>query len=294
MIKFIKQLNNNPVFIKEMMAHERVNSRKKFRLPSWVGYFAILLLPLVFTSLMFIGRSRLSINDMKSTFMVVIVLQTLYFTYRGASHAWSLIAKERELKTLGNLLSTALSPKEIVLGKFWAAFYPLAKELTLLLPVFVGMGILLGVGIFPLLLVYIINLIYIAFFGMVGLYFSGRSKTVIQARNNSIRVIAGLIVGTFLLATLITVVVFSIFGGFRSSQQLFGMILFIPSMILYALNPISSVWALIVMISASGSRYSGMPSFFVTGYVAFNMVLYMVISYVLYKKTVKRIGDVPG
>ncbi len=63
-----------------------------------------------------------------------------------------------------------MTAKDIVLGKFWVAFYPLARELTVMLPIFVFVGFLSGVNPVSLLLVYLFNMAQVALLVIIGLY----------------------------------------------------------------------------------------------------------------------------
>ena len=291
MRKLFEKLNNNPVYIKDITVQERLNSRKKLRLPTWSGYLAILLLPLAITIMMTSFKQRLSLNDLKGVFMASIFLQVIYYIYRGASHAWGLITGEKEMKTYGNLISTGMSADEIVRGKFWASFFPLAKELTYLFPVFAGIGLLLQIQIFFLLQVYLMTLLFTAFFSMVGTYFSAREKTSIEARNNTVRTIAFLLVGIYVVSSVLTFVLallFSSLGMVHYSTPLY----MIPMMLLCAISPLTGLWAANIIILSPLLDNNSLLIY--SGYMIFTCVIYIIATQVLYRKTVKRMGEIPG
>ena len=170
MIGIIKKLNNNPVYIREITVQDRQNSRKNIRIPACTGYLAILLLPVTIAILFSMSGNQLNTDDLKTVFMITVFLQVLYYIYIGASHTWGLISGENEMRTYGNLISTGMSPDEIIQGKFWAAFFPPAKELTYLFPVFAAIGLLLQIHPFFLIQIYLLTLLFMALFSMVGMY----------------------------------------------------------------------------------------------------------------------------
>lgn len=291
MLHYLDKLNNNPIYFKEIKIQGRINSRRKLRIPSWSGYLAILLLPLALTLMLNTFKQRLSLNDLRSVFMISVFLQVLYYIYRAASHAWGLISGEKEMKTYGNLISTGMSPDEIVKGKFWAAFFPLAKELTLLFPVFTAIGMLLQIPMLFLFLIYFLTVLFTAFFSMVGTYFSAREKTTAQSRENTVRTIAGLLVGTYIAGGIMMFLLSFLFSSL--SMYLFYSSWFaIPSVILSALSPLSSLWATNMIIISSNLENTALLIYL--GYILITLIFYLITIRVLYRKTVKRIGEIPG
>ncbi len=290
MKNLMEKMNNNPVYIKEIKVRERLNSRQKLKLPSWSGYLAILILPLLITILMNSFKQRLSIKDLQSVFMISIFLQVLYYIYRGASHAWGLITGEKEMKTYGNLISTGMSPEEIVQGKFWASFFPLAKELTFLSPVFVIICLLLQIQLFFLIQVYLLTLLFTAFFSMVGIYFSAREKTSTEARNNTVRTIVVLLVGIYVAGSILTFISAMLFSSIGIHH--YSPLYMIPMMLLSAISPFTSLWAGSILINSP--QLDNNTILIYSGYIIFTFFIYIVTTRVLYKKTVKRMGEIPG
>lgn len=291
MIKLIKKLNNNPVYIKEITVQERLNSRRKLRIPSWSGYLAILLLPLAITIMMNSFKQRLSINDLKAVFMVSVFLQVLYYIYRGASNAWGLISGEKEMRTYGNLISTGMSPGEIVQGKFWSSFFPPAKELTFLSPVFIAIGLLLQIQLFFLIQIYLLTLLFMAFFSMAGTYFSAREKTSIESRNNTVRTIVFLLIGIFILGGILMLLM-SIFVSTMGSSHLSAPLYMIPTMVLYGISPLTSLWAANIIIVSPCMEKNVFLIY--SGYIIFTYIIYFLATWILYRKTVKRMSEIPG
>lgn len=290
MFRFIKNLNNNPIYLKEIRVRERVNSRSKLPVPTWTAYFAILFMPLAFTMLMNTFKQRLNPNDLKSVFLFSVLLQVIYYIYRGASSAWGLTSGEKEMKTYGNLFSTGMSPDEIVKGKFWAAFLPSAQELTILFPVFAAIGLLLRIQPLFLFEIYLLTLIFTAFFSMVGTYFSIREKTSAESRNNTIRTIAVLLVGIFLVGSIISYIAATLISMNRdfcfhhNTYQIF-------MAFLYSFSPLSSLWAISILISAP--KMQNFSSIYYSGIPVLTCIYYITGLRMLYLKSVKRIGELP-
>lgn len=282
MLRFLDNLNNNPIYLKEIKVRERLNSRRKFQVPACTGYIAILLFPIAMAIILSLTAQQLTPDNLKSVFMITVFLQVLYFIFRGGSHAWGLISGEKEMKTYENLISTVMSPDEIVQGKFQAVFFPLSKELTLLFPVFAAIGILLQIQLFFLVQVYLQTLFLMALFTMVGIYFSNKEKTTAEARINTIRMIAFLLVITLIMVPVLAVL--------ENVDTMFSLPMF-PSIIIYVINPFMLLWMMRIMITASVLEASAFLLFLVCS--AFSLLIYTLILWTLYRRTTDMIGEIP-
>jgi len=296
MFEAIRALNQNPIFAKEQQVHRRIHSQKKFAMPSWTGYLSILLLPVLLGFLLNLIKV-LTPDDIKYFFIGSIVLQVLYYCYRGLSHSWNLIAREREMKSYDSLISTVMSPNEIVKGKFWSSFYPLALEIIALLPVFLLTGLLLRIKVLCLAFTFIFTILFAAFFSMAGLYFSARANNTVQARNNSIRLLAFMSIGTIiasffisLFITLMTPILWKILG-LSASRTGILIISAIPSTLLYTINPLANISSILVIEFIP--RSTGSFEWASIGFLTFSFIIYTVIGIILYRKTVKRIRMIP-
>ncbi|MCD4783253.1 MAG: hypothetical protein K8T10_05395 [Candidatus Eremiobacteraeota bacterium] len=298
MIGLIKSFNQNPIYIKDQQIQKRLTSRNKLSIPPWLGYLTILLLPLIMYSLFSIKHPSFDVKDMRSIFIVTCFLQVIYFCYRGVSHSYNLITHEKEMKTYGNLISTMMSPREIVKGKFWMSFYPLAKELTIFFPLFFFIGFLLKVSIQSLIMIYIFGLIQIGFLSIVGLFFSARSRDSMSARSSAIGTLAFMVFGTYLIGILLSMASGFIAEAINCSSGGMGfMIMAIPIGILNIFNPVSNtIAALLPTFSNFIQNLMDISTSMLIGFVypVFCMVVYFYVGMVIFKKTVKKVAELPS
>lgn len=291
------KLGQNPIFIKEQNIRKRVTARKKFVIPSLTGYLTILLLPMVIVGALGALKTGIAYREMKGVFIAIVYIQTLYFCYRALSHSWDLISGEKEQRTYGNLISTALEAREIVLGKFWMAFYPLAGELTLLFPLFLILGLSLGIKWVALLWIYLFSLVFVAFWAMVGLYFSARVGNSASARSYSVGTLAFLTFGTYIGSLMIIGIFYNRFGA--SDMGAGGLLVFLPQWALTIINPFYNI-SMILMPSMMGdSNFIPMDgsSYSLVFYIIYPLVglaAYYLTGWSLYSKTVRRVGEIPG
>ena len=87
---------------------------------------------------------------------------------------------------MDGLSCTLLTSKDIIIGKFMAAFNDLALEVTYILPLFILAGFLTGTPAAALAAVYLITLINIVIGVLSGLFFSLKASSLREARNSSI------------------------------------------------------------------------------------------------------------
>lgn len=297
MIGLIRSFNQNPIYIKDQQIKRRLISRKKLAIPPWIGYITILLLPLIIYALFIIKDHAFRIEDMRNIFIATCFIQVMYFCYRGVSHSYNLITREKEMRTYGNLISTMMSPREIVKGKFWMSFYPLAKELTIFFPLFFFIGFVLKVSVQSLIMIYLFCLVHIGFLSIVGLFFSARNRDSMSARSSAIGTLAFMVFGTYLIGTMFTLALGFIGRGFTNTGMGIGFILMIiPNIILNIFNPIIN--ATTVLFPSFSRSIPGMntSTSMLIGivYPVFCMVVYFVVGTVLFKKTVKKVGELPS
>jgi ABC-type transport system involved in multi-copper enzyme maturation permease subunit len=115
---------------------------------------------------------------------------------RVALHAARSIGQERDRQTLDSLLTTDLTPEEIVRDKGWGSYLS-GRWVLLWLLIHWGLG-MLAFALHPLALVLLLAecLVFAAFFAGLGMYFAARYPTTRQAATAAL--VVGLI-GTSLL-----------------------------------------------------------------------------------------------
>ncbi len=292
MINLWKKLNENPVYIREKLLFGREKARKKFVSPFFI-HLAILILPALSGYFYGIFDKGLPTDNLKTLFSFSMDFSILFYLLVGFGSC-SLFARERERRTYDDLISTAMSPEEIVLGKFWFSFYPAAQEMTTYFPIYLIMGLLLKMSLLPLFLIYVFVLVIIALTSLTGLYFSINARTANEAgvRCSSILYPVFFLVSGFTLA----VPVFLIIG--RIQLGIFWILLMNTVMeILCVLNPATILLDLFSW-AASGSveRVAGLmlglnntPLIFPAA-----MLIYILAAKSLYKKVVSIAAEVPG
>lgn len=291
MMNLWQKLNENPVYIREKILFEREKKRKKFVSPFFI-HLAILILPALSGYLYGIFDKGLPVDNLKTLFSFSMVFSILFYLFVGFGSC-SLFAGERERRTYDDLISTAMSPEEIVLGKFWFSFYPAALEMTTYFPIYLIMGLLLKMSLLPLFLIYVFVLVAIALTSLTGLYFSINAQTANEA---GVRC-SSILYPIFFLASGFTILV-PIFLIMSKICLGISWILLLKSLmeILCILNP-----AIIIMDlfswAASGSmvRVAGLmfglnntPLIFPAA-----LLIYILAARSLYKKVVSIVAEVP-
>jgi hypothetical protein len=280
MLNFISQISKNPLYIKDRIIQERINSRRRFRyLPPGVGYFSILLVPMIIVFLiMYADHHSLEIEVLKGSFIFSCYLQIFYFCYRSISNSFSLIVGEKEQRTFDSIISTTLSPREILLGKFWIAFYPLAYELTLLFPLFLLTGLFTGIQFFKLITVYLFTMGLIVFTVITGLWSSARATNSQHAHSWASGIMGGIIVGTFIMS-----IILSLIGSFPVPYNSVNRDIMFFSPLFF--NPFASLSMILFLEEFSKTS---MPAYYIIGTLISIFMVYPLVTVWLWKNTLKQ------
>lgn len=295
-LETIWALNRNPVFIKDQNIQKRIASHNKHVTSPWIGYLTILLLPMVIISLMSITKFEVSIDIMRYIFVGTCHLQVIYFCYRSIIHSHDLIIKEKELNTYDNLMTTLMSPQEIVLGKFWQSFYPLAWEVTILFPLFAFIGLALGVTALKLVMTYVFTHIFIAFFSLIGLNLSSRSKSTYSARGSAILAFVLFLIGMPFFGIVISIIISNILGMYKGFESVTIFTTAITQIITSLVNPILNVSVVLLIDKIIMVLPKNNP--FLAAVIILHPILsiatYIIIGSIIFRKTVKRIELIPS
>ena len=290
MFNIIKKLDNNPVYLKELIQEKSRTSKRKYPIPAFLGYFTILVLPVL---IVYVTGKVCGINpaplDMQNTFIGTVILQCLYFCYRAAVHSMPLFAKEKELKTFQNLLSTGLSPFEIFAGKFWFVFRSLALELTVLLPLFIFIGFKMRIAVPYLLILYAYSIIFVIIITFLGLYQSLESENTTKARNKTFNILGAITVGSILL-------LFILFGIALYTSNFLGNndIFILPSIAAFVVtlvNPLVNIMGVIIAIKENVLPGQMVVPFLL--YFLFSFLGYLMTGVLLFQKCLNRLREVP-
>lgn len=248
MFEIFRKLNQNPIYIKECQVRERTRKKQKPDLVTILIYLLypvglmIAVLSVVDIDNTTIGSIYLCINSFP---YLIIVLLDLCFCFKAVSHSWNSLSSEKEMMTYDNLLSTLLTPGEIIKGKFWSLFVPIAKEVLDFIPLFILLVLTHGIQFTSILLAVPFILIHVAFFTILGIYVSSRFKSTVESRNMGNRVLINYLGGTIVFAVFLslfnierTVFPFN-FNDFDGNIP--G---FLPSFIILSINPVANIFAI--------------------------------------------------
>jgi len=209
----MNSLWENPIFLRSRQVEARaLGSGPRAWLSRFGGGLLILLGPLAaylffgFESVLHdpIGWTRQALGPILgfSAFLFV-----LYTGTRALNGTFSAISLEKEQKTYDSLLSTLLTPNDVVAGKLAAGLWPVVRELLLVAPLGLALGTVAG---FPLkaLLFTALCLVSALLFGLLGLWSSYSSPTSPLANRKSTGCAAALLIGGPVLDWFIHVVNF--------------------------------------------------------------------------------------
>ena len=210
---------NNPIFFKYRLLEKREYRRSKSSF--WVKQMLLVwcvLLPLAWVVMMTLPQILDSLTpkyDASRLFEALDGLATNWLGALGYSHlivltvaigialngTCNLVTGEREKKTFESLQSTMLSATEIVNGRLMSGLWPVLRELTIVSPLVLFLGLVSGFAFKADLCV---SLLYstVFFYGMVGLWSSYFSKSTQNANRMATGIAASLVIGLPVLAGL--------------------------------------------------------------------------------------------
>ena len=223
----MQALWNNPIFFKYRLLEKREYRRSKSSF--WVKQMILVwcvLVPLAWVVMMTLPQILDSLTPAYRPDALVASLESLARNWIGAlscSHlivltvaigislnaTSNLVTGEREKKTFESLQSTMLSPTEIVNGRLLSGLWPVLRELTIVTPLVLALGLTsdlaLGLSLgfaFKALLCVLLLYSSVFFYGMVGLWSSYASKTTQFANRLASGIAASLFVGLPVVAGL--------------------------------------------------------------------------------------------
>jgi len=215
----MQALWNNPIFYKYRLLEKREYRKSKSNF--WVKQMLLVwcvLVPLAWVVMMTLPEVLDALTPKYKPEQLYVALNHLSSNWLGAlgySHlivlmvaigiaingTTSLVTGEREKKTFESLQSTMMSPTEIVNGRVLAGLWPVLRELTIVSPLALLLGLISGFAFKALLCV---CLLYstVLFYGMVGLWSSYFSKSTQNANRLATGIAASLVVGIPVVASL--------------------------------------------------------------------------------------------
>ena len=246
-MEFIEKLRNNPIFMRDRLIRRKPEKGRKFKFPSWGVYLIILLFAPFVGLILFINFKihpnvkgieilPLIIKSMRNCFAVSIVLQFIFFSYRGCEEGCRLMFNDEIYDYAQEHLESGMNQKDILLGYVMSAFYATAEELTMFLTFFVILGLAMGYNIPGLFLTYLFTLLFIAYFTLIGVKNSCLVETFKKAMEKSTQQIT-----IMCLVNFAPLIVLSLIG----SKYYMFLLLFGP---IAAFNPLFSA-ACTIMLS---------------------------------------------
>ena len=149
-------------------------------------------------------------------YIVMAIIQAILLMFIVPSLTATSICSEREKQTLDILLSTRLSPFQIIFGKLSASSLKVIMLVVCTIPLYAICGLIGGVKLSNILLLtgsFIINTIFV---GSIGVFISAYSKTSKAATALTYGLVLFIFVGTIVIAYII-LMLNSYRGGYNAS-----------------------------------------------------------------------------
>ncbi len=175
----------NPIFKREEMLMNR-----GYNLTLMITLINTVMGVLVLLNLYSVSQRAMATGEIRYTtfldlYHVIAISGLLLLLLLGPALTASSISGERERKTLGMLLTTQLTPWDIVFGKFLTAISTVGVLIFSTLPVAMTAFIYGGVSMKELLYVLVVYFVAAVFSASVGMFFSSLSKTTATAIGGS-------------------------------------------------------------------------------------------------------------
>lgn len=291
-MKFLNKITENPVFVREMILYRRVQDRKnevKYYAISYfvfmVGFVSFLLICKHFHAFDHILKGSLEEDDYRPLYAVFLFMQGLCYMIIGFN-TYNFFTRDREMGAFENLVSTAIKPEDIVLGKFWAAFLTPAKILTFHLPLVLILGMVVKISFPSLILFYLFSLVFCALSAMMGLYISIISRNTGEATS---KCIMALITMLLIPVPILTINFFISLSSRTDTSFFYGA----GTMFLIIFDPIVTLASLFELAKSGDTLFLGLNS----GYsfiLSFALLFNVAAACFFYYKTVAKVAEVPG
>jgi hypothetical protein len=192
----------NPVFFKETKVLPKRKGMMFQKVVNVVVYPLFYIVPFLFVSLTFLSSQSYSqyLHDIKNIlqgcFYFSVGAQFFYILGSVLNNTQLAFTREKEQKTYDSLVSTLMTPQEIMMGKMTVGIYPLLLSLGAYSPLFFIMGLLSGCTAYGLISVFVFSLCFALFVGVVGLFASVLSPDGKRAQSTASTILGILILGT--------------------------------------------------------------------------------------------------
>jgi len=233
-------------------------------------------------------------------FYFLVGMQVLLVSFIAPAFAAGAISLERENRTFDVLRMTPLTPAQIVRAKLISALGFTLLLIFATLPLFSLAFLLGGIEPFELIIALCVVLASALMYTLTGLYVSSRSRTTAGATMTTYAIVLGIVLGIPLAALIssssVSVALSS--AGSRSWPLLAGLF-DIGLTLAISLSPISAIVASQRFFTVTGSLWTFAPAFsglgsWLTLPSPFLVLvgLYLVASVIVYRLTVRRLGNI--
>lgn len=210
----------------------------------------------------------------RGSFIFSTVIQFFYLLIASTNGTLYAFTREREQKTYDSLMSTLLSPREIMNGKLIVGLYPVLKTLLMYSPLFVLIGLFSEIPLRGLLIVMAYSVGFCLFCGVSGLFVSAFSTTTVRAHALIASLLGGIIVVPFIFDYFINVSLYH-FGLFHDPIPFFTLVS--PGL----------------GYASAACWYSTTHFHWFWGAWIAQTALMLIITAVLWKMTMRKIGSIP-
>lgn len=202
-------LLDNPVFFKETRTLPKNHGLMFQRLINLIIYPLIYLVPFAVISLTFLPERMWEIymrdfaGILRGCFLFGTGAQFLFIIISALGNTQFSFTREKEQKTYDSLISTTMSPTEILLGKLYAGIYPIVLTLLVYSPAYYLIGLISGFSFWGLATIIGFSIVFSFFCGILGLFSSIISNDSKKAQSTSASIIGAFLFGTWILDILI-------------------------------------------------------------------------------------------
>lgn len=181
-------------------------------------------------------------------FLSLIIIEAVIIGLMVPSFSSGVISGERERQTMEVLITTKMTPWEIVKGKYWSSIMQMLLLIVSGLPVLAIVFIYGGISFFQVLMVVGVLITSLMFFASIGVYFSAVMK-----KTGSATVLTFIVMIMYMLGTIFFVlIVYAIVSSYNSycyytlqSIPTYNYYHIGPFVFVLYLNPITSAFEVI-------------------------------------------------
>lgn len=263
----MKHFFTNPLIVKEM--RERFRTKKTV----WILALYLLIMGAILLGFMYIEQmnSIVMLGENRELFIMIAVIQYGMICFLAPALSAGAISGERERQTLHVLLTTQLSPRNIVVSKLLTSLAFIFLLVIASLPLYSFVFLYGGISPEQLLTFVLFLAVNIIFFGSVGLFCSTWIKRTGVSTITAYGISFFFVVGTGLLVVFLGEMLRELYPMMIPSSDVWNLT---GMQILAGLNPV------IVLFTILGEDFGPSLRFFMTPWIYFSGC-YLVLSFLL-------------